>query len=78
MNNQEFSAIKNAIRVGEISSVNSKEYTARVIFHDKEKLVSAPLKVLGTPSPWLPKVGQYVVCIYLINGESDGFILGVI
>jgi hypothetical protein len=27
-------------------------------------------------SPWLPGIGQFVLCLYLPNGESDGFILG--
>ena len=27
-------------------------------------------------TPWLPYVGQMVVCIYLPNGESDGFVIG--
>lgn len=27
-------------------------------------------------SPWLPYIGQFVVCLYLPNGESDGFVLG--
>ena len=29
-----------------------------------------------TVYPWLPYVGQLVVCLYLPNGESDGFVLG--
>jgi phage baseplate assembly protein gpV len=29
-----------------------------------------------TITPWLPNVGQLVVCLYLPNGESDGFVLG--
>jgi hypothetical protein len=29
-----------------------------------------------TVYPWLPYVGQLVVCLYIPNGESDGFILG--
>lgn len=29
-----------------------------------------------TISPWLPKVGELVLCIYLPNGESDGFVIG--
>lgn len=29
-----------------------------------------------TVYPWLPYIGQLVVCLYLPNGESDGFILG--
>jgi len=26
--------------------------------------------------PWLPFIGQLVLCVYLPNGESDGFVLG--
>lgn len=26
--------------------------------------------------PWLPYIGQMVLCIYLPNGESDGFVIG--
>lgn len=26
--------------------------------------------------PWLPSVGQFVLCIFLPNGESDGFVIG--
>jgi len=29
-----------------------------------------------TVYPWLPFVGQLVVCLYIPNGESDGFVLG--
>lgn len=29
-----------------------------------------------TVYPWLPYIGQFVVCLYLPNGECDGFILG--
>lgn len=27
-------------------------------------------------SPWLPSVGDLVLCIYLPNGGSDGFVMG--
>lgn len=27
-------------------------------------------------SPWLPNVGQWVLCIFIPDGEGDGFILG--
>lgn len=29
-----------------------------------------------TVYPWLPYVGQLVICLYLPNGESDGFVIG--
>lgn len=29
-----------------------------------------------TVYPWLPYIGQFVVCLFIPNGESDGFVLG--
>ena len=29
-----------------------------------------------TVYPWLPYVGQFVLCVYLAYGEHDGFVLG--
>lgn len=26
--------------------------------------------------PWLPSVGQFVLCVFLPNGEGDGFVIG--
>jgi len=139
--------LKNLVRLGTVSSVNVEERTARVIFKDKNQLVSGELKVLANQPlitiekwvdgekwnysaqyssadrslglgesyvkvapdapdvitvdkkidykcplhgidetkyhkhvtkvyPWLPYVGQFVLCLYLANGESDGFVLG--
>ncbi len=69
---------KGIIRIGKVSSVDKIKITARVIFNDLNNLVSAPLPILGTPNKWLPEIGTFVVCVYLPNGESDGFIIGVI
>lgn len=33
-------------------------------------------KTLVTVYPWLPYVGQYVLCLFLPNGKGDGFVLG--
>ncbi len=33
-------------------------------------------KQIVTVYPWLPYVGQFVVCLFLPNGEGDGFVLG--
>lgn len=33
-------------------------------------------KTLVTVYPWLPYVGQFVVCLFLAIGEGDGFVLG--
>ena len=35
-------------------------------------------KHVMTVYPWLPYIGQFVLCLYLPNGESDGFVLGAI
>ncbi|WP_113673759.1 hypothetical protein [Vallitalea guaymasensis] len=29
-----------------------------------------------TIKPWIPSIGELVLCIYLPNGGSDGFIIG--
>jgi hypothetical protein len=31
-----------------------------------------------TITPWMPKVGELVVCLFLPNGGGDGFVLGTI
>lgn len=125
------------IKIGKVSSVDVEKRTARVIFEDKEDMVSAELKVLinqplikiskkdnggnwdgvgtynseprnlggdsykkelpdtvklkkvityqGEPHthelnveihPWLPYVGQFVLCAFPPIGAGDGFILG--
>lgn len=35
-----------------------------------------PHRQTMTVYPWLPFVGQLVVCLYIPSGESDGFVLG--
>ncbi|GHU42175.1 hypothetical protein FACS1894111_05650 [Clostridia bacterium] len=116
MTMQDMTALKNLVRVGTVSSIDTQNRTARVTFADKQDvngkpLISGPLKVIQNPplipgknvaqvtqargggsgeaayeshthgltiSPWLPDIGQLVVCLYLANGESDGFVLGAI
>lgn len=64
------------IRIGRISSTDTENKTARVIFEDKGKIVSAPLIILQNHL-WFPDIGQMVLCIILPNsGGNDGFILG--
>ena len=71
----DITALKNIVRVGWVSSVDIEKRTARVTFKDKgETFVSGPLNVLkNTP---LPSPGDFVLCIYLPNGDGDGFVIG--
>lgn len=106
----ELTVLKNIVRTGWVSSVNTADRTARVTFQDKgEAFVSGPLKVIKNPpfipaggvpqqteeesggsgdasfeshahkvkiSPWLPSAGDFVLCVYLPNGDGDGFVIG--
>jgi len=67
--------------IGKVSSVSVISRTARVAFLDKMDTegnphISALLKILDRSDDWLPEVGQLVLCLFLSNGESDGFVLG--
>lgn len=63
----------------------------KVIKYEKRKALEPPLyndctlegvieekkhKQIVTVYPWLPYIGQIVICLYLPNGESDGFVIG--
>jgi len=75
---KEITVLKNIVRVGTVSSVDIAERTARVAFADKkageeQPLISGALKALNKEIPY---VGQFVICLFLPNGDGDGFILG--
>ena len=70
-------------RVGHVSSVDPTAGTARVVFDDKQGLVSYNLPVLqrntlkNKDEAW-PDPGEHVVCLFLGNGLEQGFVLGAI
>ena len=71
----------NWIRIGEVSSVDPKKCTARVVFDDEDGFVSNDLPVIQRNTQdvkdyWLPAVGEDVLCLFLPCGEEDGFIIG--
>lgn len=71
--------IKNLIRIGTISAVNGAACSARVVFDDKDDLVSAELPIITigssqTRAYWIPEVGTQVLCIFQPN--ASGFIIG--
>ena len=73
--------IQNLFRVGKVSSVNPDNDTVRVVFPDKNNMVTAELPVLNRGSKvvkdyWLPDIGEQVLCLFLPNGNSQGFCVG--
>ena len=69
------------IRVGIVSSVDKQACTARVYFEDLDSYVSSELRVIvknamSRKDFWLPEVDEQVLCIFLPNDESTGFIIG--
>lgn len=74
--------VKNLIRYGKVSAVYPAKATVRVVYEDKDNLVSAELPVLqagcyGRRFYSLPIVGDNVACLMTPNSEDGtGFILG--
>lgn len=75
------SVVSNMVAVGVVSSFNEKTGTARVTFEDRSNTVSYDLPVivpqtLKNKDYYLPDVGEHVLCLFLGNGQEQGFILG--
>lgn len=77
--------IKNIIRIGRVSSIDVNTNTARVVFSDKDDLVSGNLMIVNRGSMvdkdyWIPDIDEQVLCLMLPNksglGLNEGFILG--
>ena len=67
--------LRNLFRTGIVSSVNEKNGTVRVIFDDKDNMVSDELPMLSFEYD-MPKAKQQVLCLFLPNGIQQGFCLG--
>ena len=73
---------KNLIRYGKVSAVIPERCAARVVFDDRDNLVSAELPILQSSclnNKWfsLPDVGDSVVCLMAPNDSNGtGFVLG--
>lgn len=73
--------IKNFIRIGRVSVTDPDTMTVKVVFEDKDNMVSGSLPVLARGSSrnkdyWLPDVGEQVCCLMLPNGHNGGICLG--
>lgn len=77
--------MKNIVRIGRVSSIDAAANTAKVVFTDKNELVSGELMIVNRGSMadkdyWLPDIDEQVLCLMLPNnsgqGLNAGFILG--
>lgn len=74
------SILKNSICHGVVSSADPSNCTAKVYLKGPDK-VSGDLPVLVQGSRevkqyWMPVPGEQVLCLFLPNGNTQGFILG--
>lgn len=73
--NTDIQELKDIVRIGQVSKVNAGEMTARVQIPD-QGIVTGDLRIVKQQQPWIPIVGQWVLCIFKPDGEGDGFIIG--
>lgn len=67
--------LKNIVRVGKISSIDYDHGTVKVVFPDKNNVVSSNLPYLSFEYN-MPDIGDTVLCVFLPNGIARGFCLG--
>jgi phage baseplate assembly protein V len=75
----EFSDISNLIMQGKVSEVIGSR--VRVVFEDRDNMVSAPLAVLqmytnSDKSIRMPSLNEDVVCLFLPTGLEAGYVIG--
>lgn len=68
------------ILIGQVSTADPASCSVRVIFPERDNLVSAPLPVI-MPGGWghrntVPQPGETVLCVFLDRSCSAGFCLG--
>ncbi len=76
-----FSKGSDFIKIGKVSSINPQNCTARVLFEDEQNLVSYDLPIivpftLADKAYYMPKINERVLCVFLDNKRSQGYILG--
>ena len=84
--------LKDIVRMGIVSSINAETMTARVNIPEQNIVTGDLKILQNVPSmqmndnlmtdseykirPWLPQIGQWVLCLFKPDGGGDGFILG--
>ncbi len=69
------------IRIGKVSTIDPAAGTARVILPDSGGVVSYDLPILFKKTQndkyySMPDIGEQVLCLFLPNGQEQGFIIG--
>ncbi|MEG2419971.1 MAG: hypothetical protein RSB55_00370 [Oscillospiraceae bacterium] len=67
--------MENGIRVGKVSTIDYAAGTVRIVYHDKDDAVTAPIPLLAGEYN-MPQVGDQVVVLHLSNGKEAGLVLG--
>lgn len=66
-----------AIRVGQVSSINYKEGMIKILYKDRDNAVTDELPVISFNDEYkMPQVGDYVLVLHLSNGMEAGYVLG--
>lgn len=71
--------MKEDIRIGKVSSVDSAAGTVRVVYHEKDDAVTRSIPMLSPVFSGLyslPEVGDQVLVLHLSNGAEAGIVLG--
>lgn len=69
------------IMIGTVSAINSDMGRARVMFSDRDNMISKELPIIftrayGVEIYAMPEVGEEVLCVFLANGLEEGFVVG--
>lgn len=67
--------MRNNIRLGKISAIDYAAGMVRVVYHEKDDAVTAPIPLLSTEY-FMPEVGDQVAVFHLSNGTEAGVVLG--
>ena len=67
--------MENNIRLGKISAVDYAAGTVRVVYHEKDDAVTAPIPLISSEY-FMPEVDDMVMVLHLSNGTEAGVVLG--
>ncbi len=67
--------LKNLVRVGEVSDIDYSKGRVKIVFRDKDEIVTPFLPMLSLEYN-MPKINDSVLCLFLGNGIQKGFCIG--